>query len=95
MQVVELVQLNAADSRRLQKAQAGCRGPTRVGNHGARFWGVAHLVSSIRVVWDSMIQLLWLFCPRDRVVVLAFRLAGGSSWDDVDWEVWTGGMAGG
>jgi hypothetical protein len=27
--------------------------------------------------------------------VLAFRLAGGPSWDDVDWEDWNGGMAGG
>jgi hypothetical protein len=27
---------NAVDSRRLQKAQVGCRSPTRVANHGAR-----------------------------------------------------------
>ena len=72
-----------------------CRGPTRVENHGAPFWGVAHLVSSIRVVWGQHDSAgSWLFCLRDRVVMLAFRLAGGPSWDDVNWEDWNGGMAG-
>ena len=85
----------AAGSRRLQKAQVGCRGPTRVENHGTRFWGVAHLVSSIRVVWVSMIRRLLAILParpRGRAGLLS---CGGPSWDDADWEDWTGGMAGG
>jgi hypothetical protein len=71
-----------------------CRGPTRVENHGARFWGVAHLVSSIRVVWVSMIQRLLAILPsrpRGRAGLpscgrskLGRRRLGGLDW----WDGW-------